>query len=392
MRLRRHRGIALITALWIMAALVILLGGFAALTYSEIQVASNFGESAQTAWAARAGVRRAEKVLLDQLGADTGSSALVFTGGAASETITSTDDDTSLGQATYQVVIDDEAGKININTADLETLNAFFSEDVAASIINWRTAAGAAGGDVTDDDAYYASLSPAYNCKHAPFETVRELHQVRGVTEDLLAAQATADGRTLEDVLTTCSTDTNVAADGQARVNLTSATQEQLSSRFGNVLTSEEIDAIIARRSSTPYRTVAELLTVPNLAAAKVGQIYDQLTVSTEGAFKGLVNLNTAPTEVLQAVGFDENAATAVINYRTNTGTLSNVGALLSVPGISPEIFMQVTDRCTTRSKRFRVVSTGTMPDGATHTTTAILQVETSGETTETRTLYWREE
>jgi len=60
---------------------------------------------------------------------------------------------------------------------------------------------------------------------------------------------------------------------------------------------------------------------------AKVGGIIDYITIYREGAEARKVNVNTAPEEVLMALGFPERLAKAVINHRKNetkTGELEN--------------------------------------------------------------------
>jgi DNA uptake protein ComE-like DNA-binding protein len=83
--------------------------------------------------------------------------------------------------------VDDEGSKININTANRDTLMRLpgMTEDVADAIIDWRDTDENPGASGAESD-YYETLQPPYRCKNGPFETVEELLLVKGVTPDLL--------------------------------------------------------------------------------------------------------------------------------------------------------------------------------------------------------------
>jgi len=372
---------ALITAIWVLAALLILLGGFAAMAHSGTRIARNYGELARAGWAARAGIRRAEAMTTQLVAAsytDLGGTALA---------LSSADDGAELADAEYETTVSDEAGKLSLNTATLDELAAFFPTDTAAAIIDWRDEDSAVTEQGAEDD-YYVGLAPPYHCKNAPFETVDELLQVKGVTPELLDETVTEDGQTLRDLLTVCSEDRNTDAEGQARFNITTATQQQWTQEFGSVLTAQDITAIIQQNTSSAFASPAELLRVPGVTREKLAQLYDRLTATTDRTRPGLVNLNTAPVEVLAVLpGMDEVAAQAIDTYRTHTGPLETVGDLLAIDGISDAAFLQMADRVTTRSQRFRAVAVGSTPGGITKTITCILQ----NDGTTVHTLYWRE-
>ncbi|MBI3416010.1 MAG: general secretion pathway protein GspK [Verrucomicrobia bacterium] len=86
----------------------------------------------------------------------------------------------------------DEASKLNLNTATLEMLQLLpgMTAQLAAAIIDWRDTDSAvtAGGA---ESQTYSTLSPAYNCKNAPFETVDELRLVYGATLEILYGEDT---------------------------------------------------------------------------------------------------------------------------------------------------------------------------------------------------------
>ena len=381
------RGFALLTAIWVLAVLMILVSGFAAMTHTETEVARNFGGQTRARWAARAGVRRAEAEVL------TNAAAQPYTAlGGPQETITGPDDTSSLAGASYSIALQDEAGKININTANAATLGAFFTADIVDNIIAWRTPNATTMGV---GDGYYAGLSPPYQCKHAPFGSVEELLLVQGVTPDMLAATVTSNGLTLEDVLTVSSYDTNMDMTGQARLNLNSATASSLLRRCGDVFNSTEISRIIAQRPRRGFQSPADLLGVTGLRNPKqqVAKVYDRLTTSTARMLPGLVNLNTASAEVLGALpGMDPVTAQLIVqNYQTQGTPLTDVGQLLLMTGMTPALFRSTAALFTVRSTFFRAVATGQSADGMTQTVSSLLHVEQNAGTTIIRTLYWRE-
>ena len=72
------------------------------------------------------------------------------------------------------------------------------------------------------------------------------------------------------------------------------------------------------------------------------------------------MNLNTAETEVLACLpGLTPELAQAIVSYRKSNGYFSNPTWLLKVPGITKEIFKQVSARVSVRSETFRIISEG---------------------------------
>jgi general secretion pathway protein K len=387
----RSRGMALITALWMLAILLVLVAGMAAMVHSETQVARNFGGVTVARWAACAGLHRAEVALLALT--EQPYTALMDDDATAGTRLflTSDDEETDLGGATYEVTIEDEAGKLNLNTVPAEVLNVFFPLEATDAILDWRDADSLPGPQGAEDD-YYAGLSPPYRCKNGPFETLGEVRLVSGVTAELLTTPVTEDGQTLEALLTVYSTERNIAADGRPRENLTTASTSAILDAVGTdaELTDEQVNAIVAQRAT--FESPADLLGVPGLPRETVARIYDRFTTSTAGTRAGLVNLNTAPIEVLLALeGMDEATAAAIVTQREAEGPFETVGNLLDVTQVSDTLFRRIADAFTTRSRRFRVRATGKSTDGVTQMITAVLQVEEQGGERVIRRLYWRE-
>jgi type II secretory pathway component PulK len=92
-----------------------------------------------------------------------------------------------------------------------------------------------------------------------------------------------------------------------------------------------------------------------------LGFLLDVATVSQATTLPGLVNVNTAPQEVLAALpGLDGGIAQAIDAYRKQGGTdFSSVAWLLDVDGVRPELFLQLLPSVTARSFQYRVDAVG---------------------------------
>ncbi len=378
------RGMALILVLWIMLALILLAAGISIMARTETQISRNHSDLIRCRWASRAGIYSAMeklKTLNEEQNTYLGE-----------EPYTVTSDDMSLdfGGYVFNVVIQDETSRVNINAAEAPTLTKLFeTTDLVDCIVDWRDTDETPGSDGAETE-YYNTLKPSYNCKNADFETVRELQLVKGVTSDILSAPMTTGTTPLIDMLTVFAPKTAATADTSGLVDIQSATQESLQSAFGSVLTADDITAIIQYRTSQAFKTPAEIVLVPGLERSKIEQIYDRLTVSGIEAKKGLVNINTASVDVLSVIpGFDQDIATAIINYRKDQGAYSSVSQLLETKEVTNEAFVSAAPYFTIKSTVFRIISTGSLESsGATATITCIVEISSDGKT---QIRYWQE-
>jgi general secretion pathway protein K len=375
---------ALILVLWIMLALILLAAGISIMARTETQISRNHSDLIRCRWAARAGIYSAMeklKTLNEEQNTYLGE-----------EPYTVTADDLSLdfGGYVFNVVIQDETSRVNINAAEAPTLTKLFEiTDLVDCIIDWRDADETPGSDGAETE-YYNTLKPSYNCKNTDFETVRELQLVKGVTSDILSAPMTTGTTPLIDMLTVFAPKTAAAADTSGLVDIQSASQESLQNAFGSVLTADDITAIIQYRTSQAFKTPAEIVLVPGLDRSKIEQIYDRLTISGFEAKKGLVNINTASVDVLSVIpGFDQDIATAIINYRKDQGAYSSVSQLLETKEVTNEAFVSAAPYFTIKSIVFRIISTGSLESsGATATITCIVEISSDGKT---QIRYWQE-
>jgi DNA uptake protein ComE-like DNA-binding protein len=370
--------------LWVMVMLVLLAAGIAMMARTETQISRNYADVNRCRWAARAGVYGAIKNLTTLV-----ASEPVYLG---EDPYTVTSDDLSLdfGGYTFTATVGDEAGKINVNTATEDTLTQLFgSSDIADAIIGWRTPAGSSTTVVTNDD-YYASLSPAYKCKSANLETVQELGLVKGITTDILGGTASSSSSTtLIDMLTVYAPLKAISPSVANQVDIETATRDSLQSSLGSVLSASDISSIISYRTRHPFKSPAEIV-LAGISRSKIERIYGQLTVSGVPTYTGLVNINSASSDVLAVMpGLDAVTASAIVDYRTSNGAFSGVGYLLAVSSVSDDAFVSAAPYLTVNTNVFTIQSVGQLSStGATATITCVVEIDSDG-TSQIR--YWQE-
>ena len=323
--------------------------------------------------------------------------------------------------------ISDEESRLNVNVASAEELGQLYgmTPDVVAAIQDWRDD----DNTVTPGGAeieYYASLQPPSQPRNGPLQTVRELLMVRGVSRELLLGSAAhrngllatqgddRDDSSLDHLdngwaglLTVDSSVKDSTASGSERVNIQSADERSLTGVQG--ITPDIARAIVAYRGQNQFKTLADLLDVtaaqnPNQLGGNPGQassgqdqpapppnvqspnsspstptgpkvvseqllmqVGDDLTAGNSGDLAGVVNINTASLEVLACLpGVTRELAQAIISYRTSSGFFPNAAYLLMVPGMTRDIFKQVTARVSARSETFRILSEGKVTSAGT--------------------------
>jgi type II secretory pathway component PulK len=180
--------------------------------------------------------------------------------------------DTSGGSATARYGLTDESGKLNVNALfaldssgkvlhDALMKLPNMTDDIAWSIVDWidPDEEPNAGGAESE---YYTTLSPAYQCKNAPLDTIEELLLVKGVTPALLFGTdrnrngqldpGEDDGNGFDPgwaaYLTVYSRSPNVDADGNARTNLNGTDLTTLQSDLTNAVGQDLATFILADR------------------------------------------------------------------------------------------------------------------------------------------------
>ncbi|MBP7052277.1 MAG: general secretion pathway protein GspK [Phycisphaerae bacterium] len=240
----------------------------------------------------------------------------------------------------------DEAGKINLNSASVEMLQKLpgMTAELAASIVDWRDS----DTDVTTSGAeseYYLLQADGYQCKNAPLETVDEILLIKGATEELLYGEDTNlngylddhenDGDESEpddnhngnldagfyDYVTVYSVEQNVDADGGDRVDISDASAvSDLQTLLEETFKQDRALEIVMTSgiSSNPsYENILDFYYRSGMTLDEFSQIADKLTTSSEVTLTGMVNVNTAPKEVLACLPNLENSdAESLVAYR----------------------------------------------------------------------------
>ena len=409
----KRSGMVLVAVLWTAVLLLIIVGSVVQISRLDMKISVFSAQSVACKWASRAGVETAAAILTeDSLISD------------ALDDLWS-DNDLDLvnipqGSAAFTVRVIDEAGKLNINQASQSQLLALpgMTEEIVDAILDWR--------DNDDDEreagvetGYYRNLPYPYDCRNAPFKTIRELLLVRGVTPVLLYGEDTnfnglldyneRDGDAslppdneddeLEQgwiaYLSCYSKDDDKDADGMDRINVNNASVEELERDL--MLSRAHAQWIVDNRGDG-FDSLADLITNNSsqesseasgdrpapLDILTYQQIIDRVTIVEGDNKPARVNINTAPEEVLVALmegredADAQKAALSIVNYRQGLlGGLEGVGELLDVDGVSREQFNKMVDWVTVRSNVFTVYSraTGlqTAISGATVVTEAVL-------------------
>jgi competence ComEA-like helix-hairpin-helix protein len=399
----------------------------------DLLVVKNYGDRVQAHYLALAGVERAKALLYQDVVARQGA-AKNHTGSVYNDP--KDFQDVPLGRGKFRVFrrapqaegggiiygVSDEESRLNLNVAGPNQFTnlAGMTTDILGAIMVWRSPAvqtapakegSAAPGGANSD--YYMSLRPPYMARNGPFQTVRELLMVRGVTPGLLLGNDDNQNGFLDSdddpadqappgskppppnpgwdaLLTVADTDKNVNATGKARVNPQTADEATLSAVAG--ITPDIAKAITSYRAKNQLQSLDDLLSVtaqtpnqggpngssgggrnqgggqnnsgnsgpPVISQELLEQIADDLSLAGGTDVPGLININTASLEVLICLpGVERPLAQAIINYRKSTGYFDNVAGLLKVAGMTRDIFKQVVPLITVRSETYRIISEG---------------------------------
>ena len=181
----KTRGIALVIVLWGLVLLAVIAAAFTTETRTEVTLARNLVENAKAKALAAAGVHAA------MLGLHRRE---VEKRWRADGTVYSM----ASGEGEVSIVIDDEAGKIDLNAAPDELIQGLLvAVGLADGEAQALTAAIADFRDADDEthlggaeDAEYRAAGLAWGPKNKPFEAVEELHQVLGMTRQVYALAA----------------------------------------------------------------------------------------------------------------------------------------------------------------------------------------------------------
>jgi len=343
-RIRRSsQGVALIVALFAVTILAALVVAFAGVARTDALLAGNRRAMLQGMHAAQSGVQYCRTVLAsDDASADS----------TAEDWAQVQQEPLQLDIPGFTVTaqIEDESARLNINTANKDMLMALpgMTDEASDSILDWRDADDDPRPAGAESD-YYLSLPSPYEAANANFETVAQLRLVQGVDKELFEGDGSETSPGLRNLVTVRSGERNVDRRGRPRLNINTASNEQLASIF----TSGEIAAIVRQR---PYTSLGQALAITGVPWSKMAHALDRINVDPRALIEGTVNLNTAGETVLEAIGLPSEVAQALIERRSDA-PLETKGDLADIAGMNQEVMRAVADRIATKSSIFRVTA-----------------------------------
>jgi DNA uptake protein ComE-like DNA-binding protein len=385
-----HRGSVLISAIMVLLVLVGLVAALAPVVRVDVRAAGEEGEALQARCLARAGVALALATLeRDDPGVDGQEDEWVTLGTGGQEEF-------QLGPGWFRVEVIDASSRIDLNRADRATLLRLPGIDEATvdEILAWRgSGAVPEQEDAAGSGADYEGLPRPYRLKEAPFDSVEELLLVQGVTPSLLYGPRDGSGsvESVEDLpwidlLFVGAWSPNQDAEGQERVDLSTATANQFEEVAGDSLRPEQARAIVQWRDrSGPFASLADLLSVPGVPEAAVRSLMDRVTLEPGPRLIGRVNVNTASAEALEILlGVTTEVAEQIVERREAEGAIQSVGDLLD---LGEDAFRSLVDRVTTKSAVFIVRARGELENGAYRA----VEVWVRREAGRARVIRWRE-
>ena len=191
-----ERGIALFIVLWVLVLLSVIAGEFSHAMRTAVNITRNFTEETRAYYIARAGANVAVRNLIRQETRPTRrvSVETADSSGINQDWRVNTDiPPVPFGGGSFQVRIENESGKVDINGADALLLrimlNPFDLTDtekdvIVDSILDWRDTDSFHHTYGAEDD-YYLALAEPYEARDAPFLSIGELLLVRGITPDI---------------------------------------------------------------------------------------------------------------------------------------------------------------------------------------------------------------
>ncbi len=285
--LQTESGVILIALLWILVALSVIALSFSRESFVEVAAARNTQSLEKAYFIARAGIvstvyqlmqkRLRPSVRLGELQDTPDPLELGIVTG-------------NFGGGSYRVEIQDESGKINVNTVSEEQLRLLIEacgidkqdgDIIADSILDWRDGDALYRLNGAEDD-YYQSLVPPYRAKNGRIETVEELLLIRGITADYFYGYParTSEGDAtyrygLSRYFTVYSTRS------QSRINVNYAPLPVLMSIPG--MLAQAAQMIYERRLERPFKNIAE---IPREIPASLGtNVLSKLSVEQTGIF-----------------------------------------------------------------------------------------------------------
>ncbi|MBM4017168.1 MAG: hypothetical protein FJ288_02390 [Planctomycetes bacterium] len=302
----------------------------------------------------------------------------------------------------------DEAGKINLNSAPAETLLALpnMTSELVDCLLDYRDSDSDTRQEGAEQD-YYDNLDSPYVIANGPLTSLEELLMIKGFNaravygEDanrsglLDANEDDGDERFPPDdrdghvncglraLATVVSKEPNVDKGGRPRTNINA---DSPPSRVSGISTRTAEFIVLYRLEGNTFKHPSELLEMryqlkqehkevqnaragtwieSGVAGEQLAAVLDRLTTQPADRNRplvGLVNVSTAPAEVLAALpGMDANLAQQIVDARRDLDaeTKSSVAWLYTQNLLDAAAFKQVAPYLTARSLQYSVRCVG---------------------------------
>lgn len=366
MRRRKQDGGVFIFALAVMVALVGIVASFSAVQRSSIRAQQNRMDASRARMLAESGIERAlAELVLPAVNtfATTLQDPWALLGDIGNQRFL-------VGTGSFRVEIVDGASLINLNTASEEQLLRLpLTTEQVDSLLDWRSDTGQARPEGAKDE-YYNSLDEPYNAALRPLESLDELFLVKGwsaatlyqrleepVSTQFLVPGGPEDQPLIAELVTVDSRSPDLGPDGQAKLNVNTATPAQMAARG---LPLPLAMAIVQRRNlSGTFARLGDVLLTPGVNSTTAATILDNFAVDNDTVRTGRINVNTASEPVLNSVpGFTPDIAASLVSRQLTAG-LATFGELASVPGLTVPVLAQCVDFLTVSSSTYLVRSIG---------------------------------
>ena len=380
-----NRGLVLIAVMWVLMILTVIVTVVAQASRIDTRISLGAAERIRCKWAARAGLETAIAVLNDDKDYN-------FTDTFEDLWADDPEDfnEFDLGDCCYSAKVTDECGKLNVNKVTKKQLMnlPYMTEEIVNSILDWRDkdddirAGGAEGG-------YYINMPYPYEIRNGPFRTIRELLLVKGVTSELFYGTSVVDGEVFRDeynegwvnYLTCYNYMRNRDAEGNRLININRYPESRLAREleipqsYAKWIVANRgkgfkkaSDLISDKSPMSPKKTAAKSEEAEPLDVKTVLQIADRIRFENKSVTFGLVNINTAPKMVLNAIlEGDETLLETILSYREGSaGGFTSLGDIASIESINKKTAKKLIDAVTTRSDIFMIQVTSTAYQTAT--------------------------
>jgi general secretion pathway protein K len=197
-RRQKNQAFAVLVVMVVITCMTILATGLAIFLKVETQLTATSNDTEQLLWIGRAGAQRACWILSQE---PPGPSSLqqIWAGGPGVGPETNSPlagislKDFPVGAGAVDLEMTEQESKFNVNTADAELLRQILTtmgvdagqiSDVADSIQDWIDPDDATKPAGAESDVYQG-MTPPYNAKNAPMDSIEELQLIKGITPEL---------------------------------------------------------------------------------------------------------------------------------------------------------------------------------------------------------------